>query len=508
MYLKRILATFSATAMFMTTFSIGALQNVYAVDEYVAAEDSVTDMPNGQCGEKVNWKFNEETGVLTISGEGPMYQDDYKTYDSWSYSNYLSKATEVVFEDDITEIGACAFANASAGSVAFPNLTKVKLPANLQKIDAFAFKFLPIKSIELPESLVSIGEHSFAYSELESVKLNKGMTIGGCAFQSCNSLKEISIPMNLKFEMSGFGGQGNFYGRHFSECKSLEKVTIEEGATELPDRIFTGCKSIKEVVVYSVDLTIVANASNNSRAFDNYKNIIFKLYENSKSEKTLRDAGYITEENTVHMIYFKNLEDAIIKAEKMDLSNYSDESVAKLKAAIDAGKTVLSNENATQKEVDAAVMEIEYAINSLIEKTEPTTVTTKVGPTTTATSKTTRSTDDVKKDKEAAEKLMKQAKITKLKAKSKAKKKIAVSWKKVSKAKGYQVQVSKSKKFKKTILSKFTLKKKLTIKHSKLKSGKTYYVRVRAYATYNDINNKTQKVYSKWNKKLRKVTVK
>ena len=129
---------------------------------------------------------------------------------------------------------------------------------------------------------------------------------------------------------------------------------------------------------------------------------------------------------------------------------------------------------------------------------------------TTATTKVTRDPKLVTADKKAAQKAMKQAKITKLTVKSKAKKKIAVTWKKVKKAKGYEVEVNTNKKFKKskTVLSKITSKKKLTIKSKKLKSKKTYYVRVRAYATYNNANNTAVKVYSAWNKKIRKVTVK
>lgn len=106
-----------------------------------------------------------------------------------------------------------------------------------------------------------------------------------------------------------------------------------------------------------------------------------------------------------------------------------------------------------------------------------------------------------------AKKAMKQARITKLKAKAKGKK-INVSWKKVKKAKGYQLQVSAKKNFKKLIFNKTTSKNKLTVKNSKIKSKKNYYVRVRAYATYKDKNDKVIKVYSKWNKKLKKVKVK
>ena len=132
-------------------------------------------------------------------------------------------------------------------------------------------------------------------------------------------------------------------------------------------------------------------------------------------------------------------------------------------------------------------------------------VTTPTIPTT-----TTRNASVVAKEKAAAVKAMKQAKITKLKVKSKAKKKINATWKKVKKAVGYEVQVSTNKKFKssKIIYDKTVKKIKLNIKNKKIKSKKTYYVRVRAYATYKDTYGKTMYIYSKWNKVLRKVKVK
>lgn len=100
-----------------------------------------------------------------------------------------------------------------------------------------------------------------------------------------------------------------------------------------------------------------------------------------------------------------------------------------------------------------------------------------------------------------------QAKVTQVTVKSKSKKKINVTWKKINKAKGYEVQVAKKKNFKKLVYDKFTKKTKLTIK--KLKSKKTYFVRVRAYATYQDVNNNLRNVYGSWSKKTgKKIKVK
>ena len=196
--------------------------------------------------------------------------------------------------------------------------------------------------------------------------------------------------------------------------------------------------------------------------------------------------------------------DAAVAKVPSDLSKYTDESA---KAVRDAVAAVDRNKNKSEQSVvDGYATAIENAIAKLVVKP----ATSKKPAASVTTTKATRSAGAVKKDKSAAKKAMKQAKITKLTVKSNAKKKINATWNKVKKAKGYEVQVSTNKKFKKSkiIFKKLTTKKKLTIKNKKIKSKKTYYVRVRAYATYKDKNNVVQKVYSAWNKKLSKVKVK
>lgn len=88
------------------------------------------------------------------------------------------------------------------------------------------------------------------------------------------------------------------------------------------------------------------------------------------------------------------------------------------------------------------------------------------------------------------------AKVTKWKATARTKG-FVLSWKKVSGTKGYQIQISTKKNFKgaKTISIKPS---KTSYKASKLKSGKKYYIRIRAYKTYKDAKGKTKKVYGKW----------
>ncbi len=80
---------------------------------------------------------------------------------------------------------------------------------------------------------------------------------------------------------------------------------------------------------------------------------------------------------------------------------------------------------------------------------------------------------------------------TKVKAKNKKKKSVTLSWKKVKRATGYQVQYATNEAFSRK--SKTTKKTKIVFK--KLKKKRTYSFRVRAYV----LNNK-KKIYSKWSK--------
>lgn len=76
--------------------------------------------------------------------------------------------------------------------------------------------------------------------------------------------------------------------------------------------------------------------------------------------------------------------------------------------------------------------------------------------------------------------------------KNNAKKKVKVTIKKVTGAKGYRIQYSTDKKFKKSVKTKTTTKTSLTL--SGLKKGKTYYVRVCAYK----MDSKNKRVYGKY----------
>ena len=87
---------------------------------------------------------------------------------------------------------------------------------------------------------------------------------------------------------------------------------------------------------------------------------------------------------------------------------------------------------------------------------------------------------------------VKVAKASLTSAKNSKSKQILLKYKKVSGAKGYEISYSTDKKFKKAVTKKNTAKTSYTI--SKLKKGKTYYVRIRAYK----VDSIGKKVYGKY----------
>ena len=120
-----------------------------------------------------------------------------------------------------------------------------------------------------------------------------------------------------------------------------------------------------------------------------------------------------------------------------------------------------------------------------VPATKPSVPTTAPSTTQPATKPSTTNANKVSKPKS-----------TSIKKLANGKKSFTVTWAKVSGVKGYQIQYSTDKKFKNNNKS-VTVNKQKTTKTTvkKLKSKKTYFVRVRTYKTVNG-----KKVYSSWSK--------
>ena len=435
--------------------------------------------------------------------------------------NNCEKLSSVIFEDGIEDISFASFHNC-------PLLKKITIPSSVTKMK---YAFAGCTSLE--EAYIENGV------QLPAINGRNDNFDG--SFSGCENLKILEVPEGIELGYTNAGWNNN--------CNSLEALYLygmsyRSAAIPLCNDFFKfhcytdssiySSTSIPNDRKVNIEETI-------SSTWNNFKNTVNKAEGLNESDYTpesyqalkdaLEEAKKFNESTTsilpmkwasedittainnlvAYDANYTSVDEAIAKADKLDLSKYTDESVKALQDAINAVKKDLDITD--QDKVDAFAKAIENAIKGLVVKktdSKPNNSETSKNPNVkpaTSVSITTRSPSQVAKDKKNAENKINQAKITNLKAKSKSKKKITVSWKKVKKAVGYEVQVSKTRKFKKALFDKFTTKKKITFK-KKLKSGKIYYVRVRAYATYKDAYGKPQKVYSKWIKKVRKVKVK
>ena len=501
----------------------------------------------GSCGESANWSFDETTGVLTISGKGDMYTN-YVPYDQWGYYQYKDEITEVIVEEGITYISECAFGPFDPNFTRYQDppiyskLTKLTLPSTVKSIGKFAFYKTALKSVILPEgleeigdaafshtslsgslnlpkSLNSIGERAFSHTNISSVNLNEGMMLGGCAFRDCDFIKEVAIPSKLIYigSKASNATRGNC---SFAQCDSLEKVIIQGGGTVesfneniqnkigIGESLFSKCPSLKEVELDTEDIEFLGANGSEGPTFDMTNNPTFKVYKGSTTEQTLKDAGYLTAENTEYKkVDLTALKDAIKKATEKNTNKFTVESVSQFNKALAEAQALLEQEYPLPSLVESTIKALDDAISSLVDK-KP------------STDKASPNDDFVKTEPSSSSTLLpnnktsvssvisniqnsiKKAKVTNLKVKSKTKKKLKITWKKISKATGYQIQLSKKKNFKNNIFNKQTTKNKITFS-KKLKSKKTYYVKVRAYYTYKNSKNEIQSVYSKWSKKLK-----
>ncbi len=122
-----------------------------ATTEPATEEPTEEPDPSGSCGDNLTWKLERATGLLTISGKGPM--DDLKAY-PWSEFADQIKSLEV--DDRVNRLGEGAFSGLT-------KLKTVKLPAGTSVIPYNAFyNCTSLTSIGFPSGVLAIERRAFA----------------------------------------------------------------------------------------------------------------------------------------------------------------------------------------------------------------------------------------------------------------------------------------------------------------------------------------------------------
>ena len=157
----------SFTRIFCALLSCLLLVGFLAGGVVAMAEDAAT----GQCGQNLTWRYDPETGVLTIEGEGNMW--DYDSIKLMPWFQYAGNIKKIVLSNGVTSIGKNAFACCA------------------------------VEEVEFSETLKTIGEKAFYECEkLTKVDLSKTQvtTVAQKAFAGCKELKaeEVKLPETAK----------------------------------------------------------------------------------------------------------------------------------------------------------------------------------------------------------------------------------------------------------------------------------------------------------------------
>lgn len=167
----------------------------------IASFNAMAEIVTGdKCGDDCSWTFDTDTGKLTVSGTGDMY--DYL----WDYPwvDYQQNIKTVDIQEGITKIGYSALSSLS-------NMESVNLPLSLSVIGTDAMSYAQsLTSIIIPDSVqridkgafytFPIGDERYTPPTLQSVVIGTSVeSIGDFAFTNQTSLESVFIPDNLQY---------------------------------------------------------------------------------------------------------------------------------------------------------------------------------------------------------------------------------------------------------------------------------------------------------------------
>ena len=200
--------------MLLSAVPLGIVDTACAAETSGVAAQSYY-VAGGQCGDDLTWTL-DSSGILTISGTGPMY--GYSLFKNpWCdsalrNSGISTRVKNVEISSGVTTLGAYA----------------------LSACDSMV-------SVSLPETLLAVGEDCFFSSTaLHNISIpNSVRSIGDCAFSGCNGLTRVTLGSGLK----GIGSQA------FNGCSSLSGIVIPEGVPAIEAFTFQDCSNLMEITI-------------------------------------------------------------------------------------------------------------------------------------------------------------------------------------------------------------------------------------------------------------------
>ena len=357
-----------------------------------------------------------------------------------------SNLERVVIKAPITKIEMNTFAKCF-------NLKSVVLPNTLREIDSYAFQYCrSLTSINIPSSLKVLNSAVFEdCSSLVSIDLKNCESIGSHTFSFCKSLQ------NVKMEKC------RGIGAIFRECTSLKEIRISESVQHIAGEAFRECSSLEKVYVCNPDTRIEINS------FEATPKLTMYGYSGSTAQEFAKKRG----------VRFQDIRTADPSITSITLNaksgNMKVGNVFTLKATVKPDNAIIKKVTWTSSNSKVASVSSSGKITA---KHPGTAVITGM----TINGKSAKCTINVRP---------KGTPITRLQ--SQKKRWLNIQYRANRNADGYQIQYGTSSNMKG---AKYAAVKNSAIRsytRKDVKSGATYYVRVR---TFNIVNGK--RIYSDW----------
>ncbi len=242
----------------------------YAEENQVPYEVNI-----GGTQENCEWRFNPETGALTIAGSGEMAT--YTAQNSAPWTPYANRITSITIGQGMTSVSRKAF-YAEAGD--YKNLESLVINSSVENIGVQAFYNCPLKTIELSAGVKEIGRRAIGYREnaYGEVYLDTDLIIyvePGSTAEEYVTAQELD-GKHLTYEYSIYNGTTGDCSYHFDKDsrtltisgsgsigsytysyrapwypfrEDVGKLVIEEGVTSIGTKAFMGFSHLKTVIL-------------------------------------------------------------------------------------------------------------------------------------------------------------------------------------------------------------------------------------------------------------------
>ena len=305
---RRFFAVFICVAVLLGSTPLGGFVGLDLPSLFDFKAEAATY--SGTCGDNLTWSFDENTGVLSITGTGAMTDYTSSSDVPWEFHrDYIemvdigsgvttigdfafggcSILTNATIGNSVTTIGVGAFdycrsleciiipesvTTICAGAFVFEedmkdfSLTHVYYTGSLANwcaikfenkfsnpnryADNFYINGVPVEgALEIPDGITSIGDFTFyGCSNITSVSIPYSVkSIGRYAFYLCESITDVTIPESVT-------KIGNYA---FRDCRNLTNITIPESVTNLGGCAFYNCDKIESITIPSSIKTIASN---------------------------------------------------------------------------------------------------------------------------------------------------------------------------------------------------------------------------------------------------------